>query len=508
MPDTKTPRLNILLITSDQQHYSTLGSVNPLLRTPALDDLARQGTRFDRAYCPNPTCSPTRASIITGLYPSVHGCWTLGTMLPLDTPTVGGYLAENGYATGLIGKAHFEPTRATPSQPSIESMPRLRDLDFWKSFHGPRYGFERFEVARMHADEHLVGSHYALWMQERGLNDWQAYFDPWPPRPDAPKRRHRWDLPERFHYNVWTAERTIEHIDQCVSEGKPFFTWASFHDPHPPYLVPAPWDTMYRSDDMPIGRLQPGELQKLPPHFGMTQGADVDWSSYQQGEFANHGFHSHVHDDSALKQDMAIYYGMVSFMDQQIGAILKHLDETGLADNTLVVFTSDHGHFLGQHGLIAKGAFHFEDVLRVPMIVRCPGRVPAGVHTTAMQSLVDFTPTFLTATGLDVPASMQGVNQWEVWQGKVPRARDHVIVENRHTESTIHLRTMIQDRYKITVYRGHRYGELFDLLNDPDELVNLWDDPESAGIKSNMLQEFLSAEMEREPTPRPRIAFA
>src|SRR5690606_33487649 len=143
---------NILLITSDQQHYDTLGITNPKIQTPALDRLCREGTRFTRAYCPNPTCTPTRASIITGMYPSLHGAWSLGTKLDEHVPTVGERLQAQGYSTNLIAKAHVQPLATAPDQTSIECMPRLRDLDFWRNFHGPWYGFTHVETARNHAD--------------------------------------------------------------------------------------------------------------------------------------------------------------------------------------------------------------------------------------------------------------------------------------------------------------------------------------------------------------------
>ena len=161
-----TGRPNILLITSDQQHWSALGSINTSIQTPALDRLAAEGTRFDRAYCPSPVCSPSRSSIITGQYPSTHGCWTIGVKLDEETPTIGDYLQQQGYDTTLVGKAHFQPLQSTEEQTSIESMPVLRDLDFWRDFHGPWYGFEHIEIARMHGTEYLVGQHYAIWMEE------------------------------------------------------------------------------------------------------------------------------------------------------------------------------------------------------------------------------------------------------------------------------------------------------------------------------------------------------
>ena len=168
---------NILLITSDQQHYDTLGVTNSRIRTLALDRLCREGTRFDRAYCPNPVCTPSRASIITGLYPSVHGAWTIGVKLPEDVPTVGGQLSEAGYQTALVGKAHFQPLASRPDSESLESQPTLRDLDFWREFRGPWYGFDSIELARNHTDESHSGQHYAIWLEEQGLTDSSLFWN-------------------------------------------------------------------------------------------------------------------------------------------------------------------------------------------------------------------------------------------------------------------------------------------------------------------------------------------
>jgi len=448
---------NILLITSDQQHYDTLGVTNPRICTPNLDRLAREGTRFERAYCVNPVCTPSRSSIITGMYPAWHGGWTIGVKLPEDVPTLGDILRAHGYGTALVGKAHFHPLASTPESPSLECQPTLRDLEFWRSFHGPWYGFERVELHRNHADESHAGQHYAIWMEEKGLANWRDYFWEWPHRPDGIRRRHRWDLPEEFHYSVWTAERVIANIERLHAEGRPFFVWASFADPHPPYLVPEPWDEMYDPADMEPGRLVPGELEDMPPHFRKTQEPEPDFSMYRE-TYGPHGFHSHLVDEELLRKDIAVYYGMVSLMDREIGRILDALESLGIAQDTLVVFTTDHGHFLGQHGLIAKGAFHYEDMLRLPMLVRWPGRVPAGRVSGALQSQVDFAQTFLEAAGIKAPGHMQGVSQLAVWEGRSERARRWVIVENRHEPTLVHLRTYVDERYKITVYRQRPYA--------------------------------------------------
>lgn len=212
-------RPNILLITSDQQHYSMLGSVNPKLKTPNLDRLAAEGAMCTRAYCPNPTCTPSRSSILTGMYPSHHGAWTLGTKLPETMPTLNDPLHDQGYQTALIGKAHFQPLASTPEYPSLEAPEKLHDLEFWKNYHSGFYGFDHIELLRNHTAEQHVGQHYALWMEEKGLKDWRKYF--FPPAGRMPYRgMGRWKLPEEYHYNTWIAERTnamLEEYSQKVS---------------------------------------------------------------------------------------------------------------------------------------------------------------------------------------------------------------------------------------------------------------------------------------------------
>lgn len=497
---------NVLLITSDQQHWMTLGINNPEISTPNLDRLAAEGTVFDRAYTVNPTCTPTRASIITGKYPSQHGAWSLGTKLPEWEPTVGDLLQSAGLRTALVGKAHFQPLKGTPEYPSLESYPVMQDLEFWRRFHGPFYGFEHVELARNHTDEAHVGQHYALWMEENGLTNWRDFFRA--PTGNAERQRHKWGLPERFHYDAWIAERSIALLESYAAEGEPFFLWASFFDPHPSYLVPEPWDAMYDPESITVPSVVEGEHERNPPHFRLTQEPRPDFSAWRESGQGLHGFHSHLRDRRELAKDVAVYYGMVSLMDKYIGRILDRLDALGLAEETLVVFTTDYGHLYGQHGLVAKGAFHYEDLIRVPFIVRQPGGVPAGMRTDALISLVDLAPTFLRVLDQAVPWWMTGLDQSAVIYGEAPRARDHVLVENRHEPTTIHVKTYVDDRWKLTVYFERPYGELFDLHNDPGEIHNLWDDPEAADIRTELLQRLVFAEMAKEPLWMPRVAGA
>ncbi|WP_123043244.1 sulfatase family protein [Cohnella candidum] len=507
---------NILLITSDQQHWNTIGAFHPEISTPNLDRLVRQGTTFDRAYCPNPTCTPSRASMITGMYPSQHGAWTLGTKLLEDRHTVGEDFKQAGYRTALVGKAHFQPLKSTPEYPSLEAYPTLQDLEYWKNFNAPFYGFDHVELARNHTNESHVGQHYALWLEEQGCAHWRDYFLP-PTGTMDPSVTYKWPIPEKYHYNTWIAERTNAVMETYQKEGEPFFLWASFFDPHPEYLVPEPWDTMYDPDKLTIPALVPGEHDRNPPHFGLTQEEDPDFTHLMETGFGIHGYRSHHYYEYGEKKRLteydkkklvAVYYGMISMMDKYIGKILDKLDELGLTEDTLVVFTTDHGHFFGQHGLQAKGGFHYEDLIKLPFIVRYPGRVPADRRSHSIQSLVDLAPTFLSFCNLPIPTSMTGIDQKEVWLGTKEHARQHAICEFRHEPTTIHQKTYVDERYKITVYYNQTYGEIFDLKEDPGELRNLWHEPGYQMLKLELLLKYAWAEMGKEPLPMPRIHHA
>lgn len=515
-------RRNVLFITSDQQHWMAMGYLNPEVKTPNLDRLVNSGMTFHRAYTVNPTCTPTRASWITGLYPSQHGAYSLGTKLMEDVPTLGAYFQKAGYHTGLVGKAHFQPLHSTPDYPSIEAYPTLHDLDFWRNFHGPFYGFDHVELARNHTDECHIGQHYALWLTEKtGDMSWRDYFYPmpghfpeYPGYPDSDRRKlapgeGTWDIPEELHYNAWIAERTNALMTSYAKSKRPFFLWASFFDPHPQYMVPEPYASLYDPAKVTVPEHLPGEFDDKPPYFKLSQEANPDFSAFAEpGGHAIHGAGSHVSSREIKAKNIATMYGMMTMLDAYVGKILDTLDELGLTDSTLVCFTTDHGDFLGQHGLTKKAIHHYEDLLKVPLVVSLPGVVPAGVASNALQSAVDLPQTFLDLVGLPVPRTMAGVMQTAVWTGRRETLRDHVVVENQHQPTTMNLRTLVTPRHKLTVHFNKPYGELYDLEADPGELVNLWDHPDCAALKSELLLKFVHAEMAKAPLPMPRIAGA
>ena len=265
---------------------------------------------------------------------------------------------------------------------------------------------------------------------------------------------------------------------------------------------------MYDPEKLTINGLVPGEHLKNPPHFQKTQEENPNFDEYKETGFGIHGMHSHLQKIEDIKKDLALYYGMVSMMDKYIGEILNKLDELGLAEDTIVVFTTDHGHFVGQHGLIRKGPFHYEDLIKVPFIVRYPNHVPENKVSSSIQSLVDLAPTFLSFCDLKIPYDMTGIDQKKVWENPDLEVRDHAICENHHEPTTIHLKTYVDKRYKITVYYNKTYGELYDLQEDPNEINNLWDNEDYKELKSELLLKYIWAELGKEPMWMPRIKQA
>ena len=474
-------RPNILLITSDQQHHDTIGKFNSKIQTPYLDKLCDEGMNFTRAYCPSPVCTPSRASIITGQYPSSHGAWTIGVKLDEEVETIGELLYKNGYSTGLIGKAHFQPLTSVPGQESIEGQPTLRDLEFWKNFKGPWYGFEHIELARNHADESHVGQHYAIWMEQNGLSDWKEYFQPVPgetskyappiareydywARPDRV-----WKLDEKHHYTNWTAERSIEFLDQ-QKDDKPFFLWTSFQDPHPPYVLSEPWASMYNPEDMSPGTLKEGEHELNPPHFGKTQTTNPDFENWHS-PFNAHGCMSHLYPMEELKKDMAIYYGMVSSMDKNIGKIINKLDQMGELDNTIIIFTSDHGEALSSHGIYAKNLAAFEEIYRIPMIISGP-EIQKDKLSNDLVSSMDLCPTILDLLDQKEIKNIDSESFKKILCTDEVNTIDKSFSEYDGTRLQLKQRVLWYKNLKY-IFNGFDYDELYDLESDPDEINNL-----------------------------------
>ncbi|MFT3819517.1 MAG: sulfatase-like hydrolase/transferase [Rubrivivax sp.] len=497
-------RQNILLLTSDQHRGDCFGFEGRRVRTPHLDLLARQGTRFSTCITPNVVCMPARASILTGLLPLTHGTADNGIDLAPGIAANGfaGTLSRNGYHTAFIGKAHFSSNHSAQPTGRCENVASShRFADDW---HGPYMGFEHVELMQLGHNYWLPerppgGMHYERWYHADGLGDLKddLYRRHVGPSVTA-AQTHASALPTAWHNSSWVGDRGVEYLrgrgrERRSGSARPFCAWVSFADPHHPFDAPMPWSEMHRPQevDLPIQRTR--DLERRPwwhraaldnPPRGPASRVRREYSRMPQ------------QNDSQLRELIANYYGMVSLVDHNVGRMLAALQDEGLADDTLVVFTSDHGDWLGDHGLVLKGPMFYEGLLRVGLILRGPG-VPAQRVVADPVSTVDLAATFGDYAGVPIPMAAHSRSLRPLVEGVAqdPGSRGHAYTEWRLGPSrcgvALDLRGVRSVDAKLTLERGSGAGELYDLREDPHECVNRFDDPAYRGLREELMQRLM-----------------
>jgi arylsulfatase A-like enzyme len=501
--------MNVVLITTDQQRADTLGCEgNPLRATPRLDALAAKGTRYSAARTQNPLCQPARATILTGTYPSTHGVTCNGVDLPADAKdrSIATLLANAGFATAMIGKAHF--ATAFPFLPTgkVESVEGSARVD--PGWCGPYFGFEHAELLLFGHNLRIAdlmgrwnwiygpppfGLHYARFLFRDGFDRGVERIRLMQPEAAGAAWDHtqtwRNALPEEDHPTTWIADRATAWLRGVDG---PFFAWISFADPHHPMDAPAPWCDRYAPEDALeiLPEVHTHEFDAKPPlHRIISQGLRG-----RALEWANPGGATLTREE--LARMTAGYYGMVAQLDHGIGRVLDVLDERGIADDTLVIMTTDHGEFLGEHQLIFKGPFGYDSLLRVPLVLRGPG-VSAGSVIDAPVGTIDLAPTILRAAGVQAPPWMEGTALGQ-------SVREYVLTENDFDiVASIPMRTITTARYKLHRYLDAPFGELYDLGEDPGEIVNRYDDPAYAATRSDLaalLDDVMNHEIRKEPS--------
>lgn len=496
------PRPNVIIITTDQQRTDSLSCYgSSFTSTPNLDRMAAEGALLNRAYCTNPVCTPSRVSIFTGQQVSRHGAWNVGMSASAELPMISHRLGAHGYRTHYIGKAHFQAFGGTVEQ-TRETLKDWRER--YKDWHGPYYGFESVEIALGHATYGIAG-HYGEWVENQLSAEEIGGFKA---RSLAEAKfggdAQDWDLPNRIHNSVWTAERTIEFLRNQDCE-KPFLLGIGFQDPHHPHAVPTDFEERVQPADVPLPDYQDGELEDKPPHFLEARGGRLEDSAIRgvfavAGQGAGYDYRKVSEQDARMGR--AWYHTMVRLIDREMGRILDCLRETGLEENTLVFFTSDHGELLGDHGLWMKGPFHYEQLIRVPAIIKWPAGFDGGRKASEMFSLADIVPTALSAAGADEAGECDGVDALPMLRGEGPTRKD-VLVECIDDPKGLRLKTLVTEDRKLTWYCGKDYGELYDLKKDPGEKQNLWNDAayasERCSLQGRMMEylETLEARSER-----------
>ncbi len=518
-----TKRPNFLFIITDQHRADHLGCYgNDVVKTPNIDGIAAKGTRWDKFYVANPICMPNRASIMTGRMCSAHGARHNGIPLSKNHTTFVELLRDAGYNTGLIGKSHLQSFTGLPATNKFaaeggKTAPSagLRDA-FKDNRHGPEYdlevvpkwdaplaerkdgdfyGFDHVEIAADHADK--ASGDYVLWARAQ-RTDFDTLVGPENALPDnridAPQA-WRTAVPEELYSTSWIAERSAKWLAEQAEQDAPFFLQMSFPDPHHPFTPPGRYWDMYAPEDMEL----PASFGKsdLPPiramKEAMEQGTDP---RDNQNPFA-------VSEDEA-RAIIALTYGMITMIDDAIGRVLKQLDDLGLAEDTVVIFTSDHGDYMGDHGLMLKLLLHYQGLIRVPFIWHDPTQPASAALSSDLGSSIDISATILARAGIQPYNGLQGRDLLG------STAPESILVEEDSQRTMTgfdrpqRIRTLVTDQYRMSLRQGEDWNELYDLENDPLETHNLYDDPDSKPVRAALTELMLSRTIElqdRAPLP-------
>ena len=465
-------KMNVLFIITDQQRADNLSCMgNPVLKTPNIDNIADDGVRFTSAFVANPICMPNRASFFTGTYPSFHGTRSNGINLNPDIKTITHVLREKGYHTTTVGKLHFN-FYAPPYKRHNKSLENIQDWLFGKikspEFPIPYYGFDEVVLTAGHGD--VCGGHYIEWLEEKQYekldflkNRMIALFEYYYETP----------LPEELYPTAFITDKTIEFLER-YSEGKydkkPFFLHCSYNDPHHPVCPPGKYKDMYKPEDI-----------ELPSNFN-------DAENLLNHEFIGPQLRDKrfVHllpqkvDEDVAKTFIALSYGSISMIDDGVGKILRNLERLGLAENTMVIFTSDHGDLLGDHGLILKGPAHYRSIINIPLLWKVPGLTNKSV-SDSLVSTIDLPKTILNVLGVKEkfhPETFQGHDITPILNDPNQKIRERLLIEHDEEiakDKIMRLRTLVTEKHRLTVYDGHdNLGDIFNYKSDPDEVNNLW----------------------------------
>ncbi len=464
-------RPNILWLCSDQQRWDTLGCYgNPFVETPHLDRLARGGVQFANAFCQSPVCTPSRASFLTGRYPRTTRCRQNGQGIPEDERLLPRILADAGYHCGLAGKLHL-----SPCNPSVCPQMERRIDDGYEVFHWSHHSGAGWETNAYHQ-----------WLEARG----KSYSER--PHPESAHVTYGPDAED--HQSTWCSQMAIDFMEACADTDEPWLFSVNFFDPHHPFDAPEALLERYADwlDEIPLPAYAEGELDSKPP-WQRREHVQA-YGGYPFGQMSEH--------DHRLVR--ASCFAMCDLIDQQVGRILDALERTGQLADTLVVYMSDHGEMLGDHGIYLKGAHFYEPAVHVPLILSQPGTLqPRQVDD--LVELTDLAPTFLEAAALPREPGMQGRSLWPALTGQpdAPPPRPDVYCEYYNAmpadwdawhpgakDPAIgdHATMLRTHTHKLVVAHGHEAGELYDLANDPGETRNLWDDPAHAAIQARLLK--------------------
>jgi arylsulfatase len=494
-----TAKPNFLVIYCDQLRADGLGCYgSPAAATPSIDRLAADGVIFENHYASNQVCMPSRASFFTGQHPQAHGVIDNGIALRACEPTLPGVLGEAGYRTHSVGKIHLTPYRAAAECdfPESYSMWASGRMDGWT---GPYYGFESVALTLGHGEGTFqCGGHYGRWVSGNfDAGSWKLGAEA-ASGPKVPELAcWRSNLPVEAHHSTWVADRAVEFLRGAGD--RPFFLFASLPDPHHPFTPPVDYAARFDPAAMPAPNRREGENDRKPAHYrrAMTQ---------QQHPTDGGAHRPPAASDEALRLVSAHYHASIALIDDSVGRILGALESSGLAENTVVVFTADHGELLGDHWMMFKGPYPCRALLRVPMIVRAPGGAAgrAGMVTSNTEVMA----TLLEAAGVAAPATVQGRSFRALLDDPRAACGDGGALSTGWSKDSpeFYHKTLYTDRWRVSWFPNQSAGELYDLEADPHELANLFDEPAHRATRDRLMADLLRRAARADTLRPPAVA--
>jgi arylsulfatase A-like enzyme len=497
------PQPNFLFIITDQHRADYLSCAgHPVLKTPNIDAIAARGTRFERFFVATPVCMPNRASLLTGRYPSVHGLRQNGEYLTYRANTFADVLSANGYRTAAIGKSHVQTMLDMGPEQRVDPAALGLIREAWKDdgrdydhemparyegnqkyeFPASYYGYDHVDTITNHGDQ--AAGHYLQWLRSQSplADQWRERKYQLPHNYVCPQA-YRTPIPEELYSTTYVRDRAVAYLDDIKNETRPFFSFVSFPDPHHPFTPPGHYWDMYKPDQFEA-RL-PWEKYKNPT-------PPMKWlrSQHDTGKRLATSQEAFIANEREIREAMALSCGMITMIDDAVGVIIAKLKDIRRYDNTVIVFNSDHGDYLGDYGLMLKGALPFRSITRVPFIWSDPA-TRLGRVTNVLGSTVDIAPTIMERAGVKPYNGLQGRDLLNNVNGSSD-SRTQLLTEHQDNFARMGrtrfmiVRNLITDDWRFTMYRDESWGELYDLKNDPDESHNLWDDPTHAKVRAEL----------------------
>ncbi|MFI3326397.1 MAG: sulfatase-like hydrolase/transferase [Clostridia bacterium] len=417
---------NILFLMTDEQKFDTFGVINPIIKTPNLDKLISESVFFKNAYCSNPSCIPSRAAIVTGKYPTACACPTYITDLPETETTFMAKLRQAGYYTSVVGKQHF-----------------------WTSKIYKGYDYEQIVDGHTGSAPYEDIASYADFLKDNGVTHKQLYSN-------NLINGGTWVGKDKYHIDEFVGNAGKAWLKNHLKEDgeKPWFFTLSFPGPHQPYdCEGTEFAELYDLEDMTRNETTVEDLDQKPPHYKKYK-----WFIDKYGE-------------EAFKKTKRSYYANMSFIDKKVGEIIEVLKENNAYDNTVIIYSADHGDFMGEFGMIAKAQYLSEALMRVPLFVKPPIKNYKGKIVDDYVTNINIASTCLTLANAkdSISYNMENNPFSAYWEQDKVEPEDYLYMEAHD------IKGIIENKIKTLYYVNRDYGELYDLAKDPLERVNLWD---------------------------------